>query len=251
MYLNELARRYSESLIDKGYTYLNAALEEAVDQEFLDRNPIRKVELPKSRKSSKRHLSAVEIEILWNNLTGRDRLILHLFVVCAFRPGELFALRWNDIESGKIRVDEAVYRNHLGSPKTESSSASVSIPKSLEMELSMWKACCPTTGPEDFVFESRYRGRPMDPRSYLRRFLKPLATKLGIPGLTFQSLRRTFATQVQKLGSVKDAQAQLRHASASTTLNVYTQEMPESVRQTVEALDQKLFGIAAGPPTVN
>jgi integrase len=251
MHLNDLARRYSESLVDKGFTYLNAALEEAVDQEFLDRNPIRKVELPKSRKPCRRHLSAAEIETLSNNLTGRDRLIVHLFIVCAFRPGELFALRWNDIEPGKIRVDEAVYRNHLGSPKTETSFASVSIPKSLEMELSMWKACSSNTAPEDFVFESRYRGRPMDPRSYLRRFLKPLATKLGIPGLTFQSLRRTFATQVQKLGSIKDAQTQLRHASASTTLNVYTQEMPESVRQTVEALDQKLFGIVTEPSRVN
>jgi len=54
--------------------------------------------------------------------------------------------------------------------------------------------------------------------------------------------RRTFATQVQNLGSVKDAQAQLRHANASTTLGVYTQEIPESVRETVEALDRKLFG---------
>jgi integrase len=82
----------------------------------------------------------------------------------------------------------------------------------------------------------------MDGRSYLRRFLKPLAKSLGIQGLTFQSLRRTFATQVHKLGTVKDAQAQLRHAHASTTLDVYTQEIPDSVRQTVEALDREFFG---------
>ena len=69
-----------------------------------------------------------------------------------------------------------------------------------------------------------------------------LAKSLGIQGLTYQALRRTFATQVQKLGSVKDAQAQLRHTNASTTLGVYTQEIPESVRETVEALDRKLFG---------
>jgi hypothetical protein len=47
---------------------------------------------------------------------------------------------------------------------------------------------------------------------------------------------------VSAVGSVKDAQAQLRHANASTTLGVYTQEIPESVRETVEALDRKLFG---------
>jgi integrase len=82
----------------------------------------------------------------------------------------------------------------------------------------------------------------MDRRSYLRRFLKPLARKLGIKGLAFQSLRRTFAKQVQKLGPVKDSQTQLRHAHASTTLGIWTQEIPESLRQTVGALDQKLFG---------
>ena len=85
----------------------------------------------------------------------------------------------------------------------------------------------------------------MDGHSYLRRFLSPLAKSLGIQGLTYQALRRTFATQVQKLGSVKDAQAQLRHAHASTMLGVYTQEIPESVRETVEALDRKLFGETA------
>ena len=45
------------------------------------------------------------------------------------------------------------------------------------------------------------------------------------------------------MGTVKDAQTQLRHSSATTTMNVYTQEIPSSVKATVEALDQKLFGV--------
>jgi integrase len=65
---------------------------------------------------------------------------------------------------------------------------------------------------------------------------------MAIEGLTFQSLRRTFATHVHSLGTVKDAQAQLRHADIVTTLGIYTQEIPESVRKTVEELDEKLFG---------
>ena len=44
------------------------------------------------------------------------------------------------------------------------------------------------------------------------------------------------------LGTIKDAQAQLRHADIATTLGIYTQEIPESVRKTVEELDEKLFG---------
>jgi hypothetical protein len=52
------------------------------------------------------------------------------------------------------------------------------------------------------------------------------------------------ATQFQKHGTVKDAQTQLRHSDAGTTMNIYTQEIPSSVKAVVEALvDQKPCGV--------
>ena len=78
---------------------------------------------------------------------------------------------------------------------------------------------------------------------YLRRRLKPLAAKLGVQNLTFQSLRRTFATLMQGKGTPKDAQTQLRHKDILTTLNIYTQPIPESVKRSVEALDSELLAI--------
>ena len=84
------------------------------------------------------------------------------------------------------------------------------------------------------------RGTPLDGHNYLQRFLQPVAEKIGVPGLTFQALRRTFATLVQGKGNVKDAQAQLRHAHAATTLGIYTQAIPDSVAAAVEALDKEL-----------
>ena len=85
----------------------------------------------------------------------------------------------------------------------------------------------------------------MDGHNYLQRFLRPVAEKLGIPGLTFQALRRTFATLVQHKGSAKDVQTQLRHADAATTLGLYMQSIPDSVAAAVEALDRELA--KAGP----
>src|SRR4029077_11154679 len=41
--LNELSEGYSESVVDKTKTYIHAVLEEAVDQEFISKNPARKV----------------------------------------------------------------------------------------------------------------------------------------------------------------------------------------------------------------
>jgi len=53
--------------------------------------------------------------------------------------------------------------------------------------------------------------------------------------LTFQVIRRTIATLAQKKGTPKDIQGVLRHSRLSTTTDVYMQEIPESVKATVDA----------------
>ena len=72
------------------------------------------------------------------------------------------------------------------------------------------------------------------------RNLFPIARGAGVDGVTYQILRRTFATTMQKCGNVKDVQTQLRHSSPHLTANVYMQAIPESVRAAVERLDQRL-----------
>ena len=251
VFLKSLATRFSESVVRKAHIYLNAALEEAIDQDFLMKNPCRKIEkLPKTRKPCKRHLSLDEIAILDAALTKRDRLIFRLFVLVGFRPGELFALRWDDIQQDWIAIDEAVYRNKLGETKTAGSEARIPIPGQLQRELELHRIFCQRTGPRDFVFESRYRGRPVDSHNYLRRFLSPLAASKGVPGVTFQALRRTFATHFQKHGKPKDAQAVMRHSNISTTMNIYTQLIPDSARQALSSMYDELFSKAPAPASV-
>jgi len=69
--------------------------------------------------------------------------------------------------------------------------------------------------------------------------------------VNFRAFRRTCATWFQKVGTTKDIQAQLRHTTPMTTLGVYVQELPESVRTAVEVLDQKLCGLAVAQPSVS
>ena len=73
----------------------------------------------------------------------------------------------------------------------------------------------------------------MDADNYRFRVLKPLAEGLGIEKLNFQILRRTMATLAQRMGSVKDIQAHLRHSRPDTTAREYMQALPESVQQMV------------------
>ena len=117
----------------------------------------------------------------------------------------------------------------------------VPIPKEIDEALRTYKATCKDQRPEAYMFPGRYHGAPLDARTYLRRFLKPLAVKKGISGLTYQSLRRSFATHFQKYGRPKDAQSILRHSTIATTMDVYTQPIPESVREAQEAMFSALF----------
>ena len=58
--------------------------------------------------------------------------------------------------------------------------------------------------------------------------------------MTFQCLRRTFATHFHLVGTVKDAQAQMRHTNAQTTMNVYTQTMSDSLQESMEEFDEEM-----------
>ena len=56
-HLNPLAKKYSKLVVQKARTWLKAEIEEAIDQDFLLKNPARKLEMPVTRKSCKRYLS--------------------------------------------------------------------------------------------------------------------------------------------------------------------------------------------------
>ena len=95
---------------------------------------------------------------------------------------------------------------------------------------------------DDLIFPSE-KGTPMRPENWLRRRLKPIAIalKIAVP-VNFQVLRRTFATNAQGFGNPKDVQTHLRHSDIGTTMNEYTQAVPESVRKLVNAVSNDIMG---------
>jgi hypothetical protein len=52
---------------------------------------------------------------------------------------------------------------------------------------------------------------------------------MGLPWLNWRSMRTSHAVWLKMAGAdVKDAQGQMRHSRASTTLDIYQQFVPES-----------------------
>jgi len=172
-------------------------------------------------------------------LTLKDRLILELDMTDALRPSELFGLRWRDFNHDEclLELRETVYRGKLRNwGKTRKALRPVHIPKELADDLWLWRQESKNPAPEGFIFPNRLGGF-IDPQNY-RKKMRKLGKDLGLPKLTFQVIRRTIATLAQKKGTPKDSV--LRHSRLATTTDVYMQEIPESVKATVEAINKEL-----------
>ena len=239
-YLNEMAPKYSKSVLSKIRVYFNSILDEAVELEMLPKNPAGKLAVPKSgKRRATKHLTPEEIRQILFHLSDRDRLIVRMFLVLGLRPGEMFALRWNDKQGNSLRIDSSITDGMEVETKTEGSDSFVWLPASIDTELEFWRGTATNATPDTFVFPSS-RGTAINTTNFLFRVLKEAGRNAGIEGVTHQMLRRTCSTYMAQITSVKDVQAHLRHTNAKTTLEHYIKSVPESVRVAVESLDQLL-----------
>ncbi|MGI9071897.1 MAG: tyrosine-type recombinase/integrase [Bryobacteraceae bacterium] len=241
MHANELAQKYSESVVEKYMVWTNAILEEALDQDLIAKNPARKLEKPQTRPVNKRTAKEPEIRVIMQCMEGQVRLVLMISFVLGLRPGEVLALRWDDVFDGALRIDEATRYGKIYSPKSDASAASVWLPAEMKAELEIFRPKGAKLS--DFIFPNTL-GKPYRLDNFRKRLLKPAleqakekARSLGLEDseslkeITFQVCRRSCGTLMQRHGNVKDIQAHLRHAQASTTARgvhpADTRERPE------------------------
>ncbi|MCI0351633.1 MAG: site-specific integrase [Acidobacteriales bacterium] len=202
-------------------------------------NPASGVELPEKRTVREKHvLTPEQVARLLGMLSEPCRTIVLLGILAGLRVGEILGLRWKDVDLalGQLRVEQAVYRGLLGSPKTKGSRRTLPLPQELISVLSRFHSQPGQRADHDLVFQTR-RGTPYSDTNLLHRVLKPAGQKIGAPWLNWHTLRRTHATLLQLAGgSLKDAQAQLGHSKLSTTFEVYTLPIPAHQRAAVQDL---------------
>ena len=116
IHLNDLAKTRSRDRVLQTRAYVRDIFAEAVDQNFLPKDPARKVEVPKQ-------LADTDTTVLnWDQLRRvlavlslKDRLILEPDMTNALRPSELFGLRWRGFSYDEclLELRETVYRGKL------------------------------------------------------------------------------------------------------------------------------------------
>jgi integrase len=255
-HLNRLAQTRSRDRVLQVRAYLQAIFAEAVDQDFIGKDPARTIKVPAHLKETdKTVLSWDQLRAVLSRLGRCDRIVLELEMTNALRPSELFGLKWKcfDPETSSIKIEETTYKGKIRPwGKTKGSLATIPIASNLAEELQAWREQCreeqrqkkhwrgPTADdPEGFIFPARDGGF-IDSGNYRKRVLHRFAKELELPKLTFQVIRRTVATLARKKGDIKDVQGVLRHSRTATTTDVYMQELPEGVRATVNSIHQEL-----------
>ena len=110
-----------------------------------------------------------------------------------------------------------------------------------------WQRQAKHTDAGSLVFSTR-SGKPISPNNILRRFVFPACEALGLPRATWLTFRRTYASWSHDKGVPDKVTAELMgHAKVDTTLNVYTQVLPDSLRAAVDRVGSELFSIVQFP----
>jgi len=181
----------------------------------------------------------------------RHRLyaLYHLVAFRGLRRGEACGVRWEDFDlddAGTLTISNTLIQ--LGweveeeDPKTEASDATIALDsvtiavlkahherqRQAEQE---WGQAWVDSG---YAF-TREDGSPLHPAHVTDQFER-LAFEAGLPPTRLHDLRHGAATLHLKAGAeMKIVQAMLRHASITTTSDIYTSVLPEVAREAAEA----------------
>ncbi len=251
-YVTELVQAgYAPKSIDNIHDTLSAVLRTGVEWGHLQDNPARGVRLPKLRTvRPKWVLTTSQAARLLEVLALLPRTMAGLVMLTGLRRGEVFALRWRDLdeESRLLTVREAVYDGVFDTPKTEASDRQIPLSDAACLLVAQWRAKTTTVHPESLVFSTR-KGTPLAPNNVLRRHIFPACKALGLPRATWLTFRRTYSSWSHEQGVPGKVVAQLMgHANVDTTLNVYTQVLDGSLRAAVDKIGNELFTIVQSPP---
>ena len=204
----------SDSTIRGIHTMLHNALDRAVKERLIIRNPADDCVPPKIPKHEMKILPPEQIK---SYLTAADqRGVLPMFyleLISGLRKGELVALQWSDldIENKTISVSKQAGRNNAGEPditrpKTENSIRKISIPQDAVDFLIAEHQKHPNN---PWMFPSPKTGEMYYPDSIVN-IHKKILKDVGLEHLRFHDLRHPYVKHTTKIFSLRlmDFQAQ-------------------------------------------
>ena len=250
----------SSSTVRGTRRYLSMCIDDAVKSGLVSSNVVRLTKAPKLSKKEIAVLSKEEIARLIDTAKEIKNpfmsvvmpQIISLTIHTGMRQGEVFGLKWDDIDFEKSCLFIRRSLAHVigkgavfQAPKTKNSVRRILLMPEDVKNLRAYKKWQENYSEElgdlfaghDLVFTGPF-GEPMSPTNFSRRYFKPLLKKCNISSdFTFHGLRHTHATLLLRQGvNPKIVQERLGHSSIKVTMDTYSHVLPDMQRQAVDAL---------------
>ena len=214
---------------------LHSLIEFAIDEGWMTgENPVKRVEKPAVAETDPdvRFLETEEVEALLravpdDPLGHVERVMYLTAAMTGMRQGELFALRWRDVDwtARRIRVRRNFVRGEFGTPKSKRSARSVPLASRVAAELELLSQHSRWKGDDDLVFAHSETGKPIDRSKLLKRFKAALRAGEARE-VRFHDLRHTFGTRMAAQGvPMRVLQEMMGHRDFKTTL-IYADYAP-------------------------
>jgi len=152
----------------------------------------------------------------------------------SLRPAEIRGLLWSDWTGEELNVRRTVWRNKVGSTKTEGSERTVRVIEPLRSLLERLRT---QSAGESLLANSA--GQPLSLDSLNVRVIAPTLKKAGINWRGYYPGRRGFSSLMTDVsGNVLNATGHLGHANPATTLGHYTKPQRKSIDAALEKIEE-------------
>lgn len=235
----------SARMRQKAYAVLHRALNQAVKLGLVARNVCHAVEKAKPKRVTFQVLNPEQVVRFWEAAEA-DRLhaMYVLAVATGLRQGELFALRWEDIDITSKRLSvvhqliELKGEMELGEPKSATGRRSVTLPDFAVQVLREHRFRMNEEGHESPWVFCATTGTWLRKSNVIRRSFKPILKRAELPDIRFHDLRHTAATLLlaQEVHA-KIVQERLGHSQISLTLDTYSHVLPSMQQVAADRLD--------------
>ena len=208
------------------------------DHMLMQRNPMELVTIKGAtkRRRQPRSLTVQEFQKFIHHLEEPFLTMALLCCCLGLRISECLGLKWADVDwiNGKLTVERGIVCQQVGDVKTAESRKKLAISPELLDAVKTWKQATQFSAGEDWMFASPAQvGRLPWSYDQVWRMYRKAATKAGIGSLGTHSLRHTYRSWLDSVGTPVGVQQKLmRHSDIRTTMNVYgdaaTAEMAEA-----------------------
>lgn len=230
------------------HVVLRKAFKQAMLWGYMTRNPCDAVARPKPARKAIRYFTAEETNRFLSAARSDRLFALYVLAVSAgLRQGELFGLKWRDVDwnAGAIAVqrtiDDLNGKLSVGEPKTAKGRRRVDLPAIAMSALRAHRKAMFAEGhASDWIFCDT-KGGLLRRGNVLRRSYFRLLKTAQLSPLNFHCLRHTAATLLLLQGThPKIVQERLGHATVAITLDTYSHVLPSLQREAADKLDAML-----------